>query len=67
MKRPWHFRKRKQCQVLCRDRSCCSQSVAADKNGTYCSSADWKTYSYSHVKNVAVVSFDMGDILEKVL
>ena len=24
-----------------------------------------KTYSYSHVKNVAVVSFDMGDILEK--
>ena len=24
------------------DRSCCSQSVAADKNGTYCSSADWK-------------------------
>ena len=27
-------------QVLCRDRSCCSQSVAADKNGTYCSSAD---------------------------
>ena len=24
-----------------------------------------KTYSFSHVKNVAVVSFDMGDILEK--
>ena len=68
MKRPWHFKKEKANVRYYAETDPAVHSqwpqirmvhIAVPLIG--------KTYSFSHVKNVAVVSFDMGDILEKVL